>query len=199
MVEPGETTDEALMAMAAGGDPRAFAQLYTRHVGKVEAFAVRRCARPDEVADLVAAVWLEVIGSADGFDPRRGRFVPWMLGTAANLIASSARRRAREGDARRRLAGTRLLDEDDFARLEQRLQAAAAAPGIQDEIARLPVAERAVAELVLVEGMSPGDAARALGIASATARMRLARGRMKLRRRLSTNAVTPSAAEEGSL
>lgn len=92
------------------------------------AFAARGCSSSDEVPDLVAAVWLEVIVSADRFDRRRGKAVSWLLGIAANLHASEARRRARQREAARRLGGQRTLDEGDYARLERQIEAAAAGP-----------------------------------------------------------------------
>jgi hypothetical protein len=35
---------------------------------------------------LVAAVWLEVIESAHGFDPRRGYALPWIFRVAAKAL-----------------------------------------------------------------------------------------------------------------
>lgn len=195
-------TDEQLLARA-GEDPAAFEEFYRRHVGKVVGFAVRRCSRPGEVPDLVAAVWLEVIESAHLFNPARGRAVPWLFGVAANLMASEARRSRREHEAKARLAGRRILDEDDYVRLEEEIDTAGIAIDIRNAISALPEGERAVVELVVVDELTPGQAAKALGILSATARMRLARGRAKLRRSLpslavSAPATTPSLVKEAS-
>ncbi|MDP9343721.1 MAG: sigma-70 family RNA polymerase sigma factor, partial [Actinomycetota bacterium] len=129
-------------------------------------------------------IWLEVIASAGRFDPRRGRAVPWLLGVAANVTASDARRRAREREAAARLSGRRVLDEDDVARLERAIDAAAIAPEARSAIAGLPPGERAMVELVALEGLTPDEAARALGVRPAAARMRLARARRKLREEL---------------
>lgn len=181
-------SDEELLG-AAGRDPRAFEELYRRHVGKVVSFAARRCSSADEIPDLVAAVWLEVILSADRFDRRRGRAVPWLLGIAANLNASEARRRARRQEAARRLAGQRILDEDDHARLERQIEAAAVGPALREGLARLPAGERAVLELVALDGLTPAEAAETLGIRPAAARMRLARARRKLREGLADRSV----------
>ena len=182
MIGPG-MTDEQLLARA-GHDPVAFEELYKRHVSKVVGFAVRRCARADDVPDLVAAVWLEVIESAHNFNPAKGRALPWLLGIAAHLAASEARRKKREEQARRRLAGRRIVDEDDFVRLEEQMDASGVTAALRQALANLPDGERAVVELVVLDGFSPAGAAQALGIRSATARMRLARGRMKIRRSL---------------
>jgi RNA polymerase sigma factor (sigma-70 family) len=188
-VQVGCMTDEQLLAHA-GKDPAAFEEFYRRHVGKVVGFAVRRCSRPGEVPDLVAAVWLEAIESAHLFNPARGRAVPWLLGVAANLMAAEARRSRREHEAKARLAGRRVLDDDDYIRLEEEIDAAGITGDLRNAISVLPEGERAVVELVVLDDLTPGQAAKALGILSATARMRLARGRTKLRRSLSCFAVS---------
>jgi RNA polymerase sigma factor (sigma-70 family) len=176
-----DRSDEELLTRCAV-DPPAFEELYRRHAGRVVGFAVRRCARPSEVHDLVAAVWLEVIAGAERFDPKRGRAVPWILGIASNLSASEVRRRSREREALLRLGGRRVLDDDDLSRLEREIDAAAVSPQLREALSLLPGGERAVIELVALDGLTPGEAARALGIVPAAARMRLARARRKLRR-----------------
>jgi RNA polymerase sigma-70 factor (ECF subfamily) len=116
--QSAEPTDESLLTRA-GTDPQAFEVLYRRHFDKTVGFAVRRYSRPDEVHDLVAAIWLDVIKAAPRYDPRRGRALPWILGAAANLVADHRRRIAREQEAIRRLAGLRVLDDDEVARVEE--------------------------------------------------------------------------------
>ena len=48
-----DLSDEHLLLVMAE-DPDAFEQFYLRHIDKVMGFAVRRCANPDDVADLVS-------------------------------------------------------------------------------------------------------------------------------------------------
>ena len=174
-------TDEQLL-VAARSDPAAFEEFYRRRVGTVLRFAARRTSSPGEVRDLVAAVWLQVVASIDRFDESKGTAAAWVLGIAAHLCATDARRKAAEAAAVRRLAGQRILDEDDHERLERELAAAAVAKELLAAIADLPAAEREVAELTLVEGLSLVEAARALGVRAPAVRMRLARARRKLRR-----------------
>lgn len=177
MVEP----TDADLAVAAGTDTAAFEELYRRHVGSVVRFASRRARTPEEVVDLVGAVWLEVIASLDRFEPARGDVLPWILGIAANLCATERRRQQRERDVVQRLGGRRLLEDDDFARLEREIDAAAVAPRLLRALGSLPPSERAVAELVLLDGLTPSQAADALHSRPAAVRMRLTRARRKLR------------------
>jgi RNA polymerase sigma-70 factor (ECF subfamily) len=174
-------TDEELL-VAARSDPAAFEEFYRRRVGTVVRFAARRTSLPGEVVDLVAAVWLQVVASVDRFDETKGTAAAWLLGIAAHLCASEARRKAAEAAAVQRLGGQRILEDDDYERLEQEIAATAVARELLAAVADLPAAEREVAELTLVEGLSPGEAARALGVKAPAVRMRLARARRKLRR-----------------
>lgn len=174
-----DLSDEELLAHLSSTGY--FEELYLRHVGKITTFSARRCSTPDEIPDLVAAVWLEVIASVHTFDPRRGRALPWILGVAANLTASHERRRRREMEALARLGREPALGPDAVAELDAQMDAVMPARHALETLQRLPQAERVVAELVLVEGLTPREAATALHVRPATARMRLARARRKLR------------------
>jgi RNA polymerase sigma factor (sigma-70 family) len=175
-----DRSDEELLLRACD-DPTAFEALYLRHFDATVGFAVRRCARAEEVHDLVAAVWLDVIRAAPRFDPERGRALPWILGVAANLAADQRRRAAREREALRRLAGRRVLSDDDIVRLEESIDASRASLDVLAELAALPPGERAAIELIALDGFSPAKAAEALGMKPATVRMRVSRARAKLR------------------
>jgi RNA polymerase sigma factor (sigma-70 family) len=162
-------------------DPAAFEEFYRRHVDTVTLFAVRRLGLPEQAADLVADVFLEVIESADRYDPRRGEPIAWVMGIAVNLVAAERRRRGSEARALRRVSGQRLLAADDYAELEAQIDAARAARALHEAIAGLPAGERDLLALVCIDGLAPAAAARALGIRPAAGRMRLARARRKVR------------------
>jgi RNA polymerase sigma factor (sigma-70 family) len=172
-----------------GTDPAAFEEFYRRHVDAVTLFAVRRVTRPDQAADLVAEVFLEVVESAGRYDPGRGEPIAWVMGIAVNLAAAQRRRDGREARAVARISGQRLLDPDDYAELEAQIDAARTARGLHEAVARLPEGERDLLALVSVDGLTPAQAARALGIRPAAARMRLARARRKLRAALAEDAA----------
>ena len=100
-----------------------------------------------------------------------------------NAIAADARRRARELHAVRRIEGRRLVDGASLARIEERLDAEREprrAPGDR----RAAEDDRALLELVSLDGLSIADAARVLGVKPATARVRLHRSRARVTARL---------------
>jgi RNA polymerase sigma factor (sigma-70 family) len=173
-------SDEDLLSVARV-DPDAFEELYRRCVDKTVAFAVRRCGTPEQVHDLVAAAWLEVIEASPRFDSARGNAVPWILGVMSNLANDERRRQAREHDALRRLSGHRVLGENDVIRLEEAIDASRLKGPLLQELAAMPALERQAFELVVFGGVAQEQAARALGVAPTAFRMRLSRARRKLR------------------
>lgn len=173
-------SDAQLLAIL-GTDPGAFEEFYDRHVRLVTRCAVRRADRPEQVGDVVADVFLEVIEKADRYDGARGTAVGWLIGITMTMLAAQRRSDAREWSARQRVSGQRLLDSDDYAHLEAQIDASRLSPALAAAMDALPAGERQLLELVSHEGLSTAQAARALGIAPAAGRMRLARARRKVR------------------
>lgn len=172
--------DRGLLAVLSR-DPVAFEAFYRRHVDRITGFAVRRCDGPEEVADLVAGVFLAVIESAERYDPDRGEPISWLFGIAANQLRMQRRGSWRQRGVAVRVSAQRLLDPDDVVRLEERIDAERLAPEVRRAIARLPKGERAVFELVSREGLTAAQAGEALAISPAAVRVRLSRARAKLR------------------
>jgi len=141
-------------------------------------------ADPHLVADLTAEVFLAVIRSAHTYRADRGSVVGWLYGVAHNVVAAERRRRAREHLANERAAGRRELTGEDVARIEERIDAEARARELGAAMDRLSKGERAVLELVALDGLAVKDAAYALGVSQVTARVRLHRARRVLRERL---------------
>jgi RNA polymerase sigma factor (sigma-70 family) len=162
--------------------------LYRRQVGRVTAFAARRCADPQEVSDLVAATFVAVIESAQTYDPSRGPVVPWILGIEGNLWAERGRRVYREREVLTRTLGQRVLDDDEYVRLEEQIDAARVTGAVGHALARLEPEQREALLLAGYEGLTSRKAATALGISPTAFRMRLSRARRALRRALERNA-----------
>jgi RNA polymerase sigma-70 factor (ECF subfamily) len=162
-------------------DPAAFEAFYREHIEMVQRFLARRVADPHLAADLTTDVFLAAIDAAARY--RAGRGVPraWLLGIARNVVSAEYRRAGRERRAQAKVEGRRLLDTDDIARMQERIDAAARAREMYEALAELPDGERAVFELVALDELSPSEAAAALGIRPITARVRLHRARAALR------------------
>ncbi|MFI7246550.1 RNA polymerase sigma factor [Streptomyces qinglanensis] len=166
---------------AAARDPQLFEQFYRRHVEGVTRFVARRVADPHTAADLTAEIFLAVLDSAHTYRPGRGSETAWLYGIARNVVSSERRRVARDTARDQRISGRRLLDADDIARLEDKLDAESPGRRALDAMKRLPEGERAVLELIAVDQLTVSEAAASLGIRQVTARVRLHRARKALR------------------
>ena len=175
-----QPSDEELLAAIATG-PGAFPEFYRRHVARVTAMGVRRFDNPEDVADFVATVFLEVLGSADGFDPGRGPAVAWLYGVGSNVATAMYRQQWRAVQAEQRISGRALLDPDDYARVEEGIDAAARLRRTYLAMRDLPEQDRRLLELVAVDGLSTREAAHALKLTPVAARVRLSRARSRLR------------------
>lgn len=172
--------DDAADVRAIAHDPDALEVFYRAHVEAVSRFVARRVDDPHSAADLTADVFLAALKSAHTYRGGHGGGRTWLYGIARNVVADARRRATREADASRRIAGRRLLDTDDIGRLEERLAAEAAARRMYRAMLGLPEHDRMVLELVAVDGLRVHEAARALGMKTVTARVRLHRARKRL-------------------
>ncbi|HEX6678513.1 MAG TPA: RNA polymerase sigma factor [Actinomycetes bacterium] len=193
-------TDQELLARLRI-DPAAFEELYLRHVGKVVAAVARRAGDPAEVRALVAVAFARIHEAVGRYDPARSSPLPWILAVTAGVVAE---RRLPDGMVAERLpvpalaraSGGRALDAAERGRLERQVRAAAPARQRHQAMVRLPPGERAMVELVQLDGLTPIQAAEALGVWPSVARLRLARAERKLAR--SAQVHPPPAADAGA-
>ncbi len=170
-------------------DPDAFERFYREHVEAVQRFVARRVGDPYLAADLTADVFVAAIESAGSYRRNRGRPIAWLFGIARNVVADERRRTARRLRVATRFEGRDLVDEEDLAALHARIDAESAARSLYAELARVSDAERAVFELVAIDGLTVAEAARALGINPVAARVRYHRARRSLQGRLALPAL----------
>lgn len=155
----------------AGSDAERFERLWRAHYAAIHAHASRRVGeRADEVcAEVFLIAWRRL-----GEVPRDE--LPWLLTASRNVIGTTWR-----GDARRAQLRDRLEAEPAPA---GEGMPAGSDPELDTALAQLGERDRELVLLVYWEGLSPGRAARALGLAPAAARTRLWRARRRLGRAL---------------
>lgn len=178
-----------------GTDPDLFDAFYSEHLEDLQRFVARRVGDREQAADLTAEIFLAAIDSAHRYQPR-GTPKSWLYGIARVLVADDRRRRGRERAGEERLRGSALLDEEEAARIDARIDAAAQSRRLYEAMGRLPEAERAVLELVAIDELTVAEAATAVGVRPVTARVRLHRARRKLGAELETAANPPNASKE---
>lgn len=152
-----------------------FGRLYREHVREILGYALRRCKDPEDAADAVAETFLTAwrrlpeVPSGD-----EGRL--WLYGTARFVIANQ-----RRGERRR----TRLT-EHLGSELRRQLPTEPPEPstGVLQALQGLAEPDRELLMLVGWEGLTPAQAAQALGVTPLAARSRLHRARRRLRAQL---------------
>ena len=189
--------------MAGDEDQREhrFCRLYEANFRPVQAYAVNRLARPDDVADVVAEVFMIAWRRlADVPPPPHDRF--WLYGTARRVIAKRYRSASRWHNLLGRLAA------------EQRPRAQAAQPAddparerLLAAIRELKPAYREALLLVHWEQLTYAEAAEALGCSVNAVGLRVHRAKERLRTRLGADSqadrpvpavIKPNGVTDGS-
>jgi RNA polymerase sigma-70 factor (ECF subfamily) len=173
-------------------DPEIFEAFYREHVNAIQGFVARRVGDRERAADLTAEVFLAAIGAAHRYRPARGAPKAWLYGIARTVVATDRRRIGREQAREQRLRAGALLDEDDAAQIEARIEAGAKLRHLYEAMDRLSEPERAILELVALDELSLTEAAAATGVRPVTARVRLHRARRRLRAELEAASTEPT-------
>lgn len=167
-----------------GTDPDAFEDFYREHLETVRQFVAKRVVDPHLAADLTAAVFMAAIEKAGSYAPERGSPTAWLIGVARNVVADEFRSQMRQQRLHRRVAGQRVLDSNSLERLEERIDAQRETRRLYMALETLKDKDRALLEMVAVDGLSVADAAAALGLKPGAARVRLHRSRRALQTQL---------------
>ena len=189
----GEQTDRQLLQLFADRDPMAaelaFTVLVRRH-GPMIFRACRAILRdPHAAEDAFQATFLVLARSA-GRLWVRGSLGPWLLSVARRVAycarTDASRQRAHERTAVEWAAPATVdpgWDDRDAI--------------LHEELVRLPEKYRTAVVLCDLEGLTQEQAARQLGWPDGTVRSRLARGRERLRERLTRRGLAPAVVLAG--
>ena len=191
----GDLTDQQLLEQFVSGDREAaemaFKALVVRH-GPMVLRVCRMVLRDlHEAEDAFQATFL-VLARRAGSIRKRGSAASWLHGVARRVAscARSAASRRRSHERRAAEMARRSADDAGWDDLGE---------AVHEEIGRLSESCRAAIVLCDLEGLTEGQAARRLGWPIGTVRSRLARGRERLRARLTRRGLALSAAVSGSL
>lgn len=172
-METTDPTDDELLARSLLR-PQVFGTLYERHSAAVFRFLARR-AGPDAAEDLVGDVFVAALESRVRYRPHEsGSALPWLYGISLNVVRSHLRRRR----------PTAVVDADagvDWHAVDDRVDALAARDQLRRALDALTPSEREAFLLVAWEGLTPAEAAHALGVPATVVRTRLTRARRRAR------------------
>lgn len=173
----------AAVSTAPSGSALAeFEQVYRHNIDVVMAYFARRCAEPQVVADLTSETFVRAAGTFGSFDPSRGTARAWLFGIAGHVFAGHCAQTANGRAAVARLAQRRPLDTDEMEELAAKIDAERAGRELIARCSQLPELERAAVEFVDLAGLTPKEAATALGVSRVVLRKRLSRARARLRK-----------------
>ena len=177
------TIDPTLLARVAKGDHQAFSQLYDHSSTLLFTLAVRILGNPDEAAEVLQDVYLEVWRKVSRYDVGRGTPVAWLVTlTKSRAIDRLRARVARGSQATNSLeAGTAAqvtnMGLSPFeTQVDQELCIAVGAA-----VAGLPQAQQQAIELAYYEGLSYNEIAARLNQPLGTVKTRIKLGMSKLR------------------
>jgi C-terminal peptidase prc len=179
-----ETDRELLERFHCRGDQAAFATLVERHGSLVWRVCRQGLPRTQDAEDVFQATFLVLLRKA-GTVRWRTSIAGWLFQVARRLACEARCRAARR--KRHETQAVRSSVSNDSARREL-------AAILDEELDRLPDPYRAPLLLCYLEGLTSDQAARQLGWSLRTLERRLNQGRTLLRRRLSQNGISLSAA-----
>ena len=160
-----EQTDGQLIERVAGGDRRAFDELYRRYARAVLGLAVRRLGDRGRAEDATQEAFVAIWRSARTFDSDRGSGAPWLYAVARNAITDGHRRTP---SPVAELADGPGGDPDP----SEQAEASWTAWRVHRALEVLPDHERPVIELAYWRGLSQSEVAEQLGIPLGTVKTR---------------------------
>ncbi len=195
-----EPSDQDLVAGALNGDSAAFAELASRHRGRVERICQRFFSDAEQVRDLAQETFIHAYGGLKGYRAEI-TFAAWLRAIATNLCYDELRRRRRRPEelvADFTAAEANWLGLVNTATPEELVEAAQERRDARELAEKLLATLRPEDRLVLTlqngEDMSVSEIAAIVGWSEAKVKIRAFRARQALRRQ-AARLVKPRAAE----
>lgn len=164
-VERVEPTDGQLIVRVAGGDRRAFEELYARYRRAVLGLALRRIGDRGRAEDAAQDAFVAVWRSARTYDPDRGSGAPWLYTVARNAITDGLRRTPEP-------VGELADGPSGEPGPPDEAEASWTAWRVHRALEVLPEHERPVIELAYWGGLSQSEIADRLGVPLGTVKTR---------------------------
>jgi RNA polymerase sigma-70 factor (ECF subfamily) len=166
----------AAMDRYSAGDDSAFGDVYDAMAPRLYGYLLRQTRDPVRAEDLLQQTMLQIHAA-------RGRFfqgadvVPWAFAIARRLLIDSYRRRRREAKVVEE-GGPEVAPAPST---EEMLHRKRLTQSLEDEVLKLPEAQRVAFELTKREGLSLREVAEVLGTTVTAVKLRLHRAHVALR------------------
>ncbi len=159
-----------------------FERVYRSQFGPVASYFARRYDAPQLVADLTADTFVAAIQSFGDFDFAETSPRAWAIGIARRVWLRYRESDPRAEDPARRDSLQRLLDGTETKELMWWIEVERSSRELMERLSRMSRLDGEAVELVELCELTPGEAARELGISTGALRVRLIRSRTRLRR-----------------
>ncbi|MGH8963553.1 MAG: RNA polymerase sigma factor [Jatrophihabitantaceae bacterium] len=154
-------------------EPELIGTLYERHAQAILWYLARR-AGPAAAEDLLSEVFVAALAARKRVVAHdSGSALPWLYGIASNVLRRHLRRGKPHGVRWRQDVAM------DWSEVDARIDAQAQRNQLRAALGVLSPSERELLLLVAWEGLTPTEAAQALGISQGAARIRLHRARQR--------------------
>lgn len=176
-----EADDETLVTLVVAGDQRAFAEIVSRHGGRLRAVALRFAGGAAEADDIVQDAFVGFWRTAARWKPGGPPLGAYLMRIAVN--------RAIDGDRKRRVR--RFFGLEDASKIadadppvDDRMAGRTALGAVVADVKQLPARQRAAILLAADGERSNGEIAGVMGISEGAVEQLLVRARRTLRTRL---------------
>lgn len=173
-------TSETLLALIASGDQGAFAQLYDRWAGRVNALIIQVLRDASLSEEVLQEVFLEVWQRASSFDPEAGSASAWL----ATIAKRRAVDRVRSAEAARRRESHQRNIYPDFDSTIEQATAAIQSEELHHALNRVGEPHRSTLIYAYFSGMSHSEISEHLCVPLGTVKGRIRDGVAKLRAQL---------------
>jgi RNA polymerase sigma-70 factor, ECF subfamily len=179
--------DERMLVERAKADPMAFDELYRRYLPRVHAFAYRRTGVTEVAEDITSAAFERALRNLHAFTWQPGGFGPWLFRIVSNELVDHYRRAGRAASPRAAGAVARLAGEpprdpaDEVGERE-------AVDGMLAAMSHLSPRYQQALALRYLAGLTPDEAAAAMGTSKPTMAVIVFRATRALRKAMDREA-----------
>jgi len=179
---PPPTPDDAQLLQRIGRrDRQAFSRLYDRYAGLLYSTIFRVLNSPDESADVLQDVFLQIWDKAGSYDPALGRPFNWALTLARHRAIDRLRSLRRRYSFIEEITHEMEEPNPRFAVGPDEVFSQEQATRIRSAVATLPLEQRQAIEMAFLGGLTHNEIASTLNQPLGTIKARIRRGMLKLR------------------
>jgi RNA polymerase sigma-70 factor, ECF subfamily len=174
-----------LLAHVAGGDARAFSELYDMYCTTMRAIAIGILSDAAEADDVLQEVFIRIWERAGQYDSAQGSPASWLFSSMRNACLNRVRSRKRGHAVLERAARETVLTPESAGSAYDWLVTTERAGSVRRALLELPDEQRVPMELAYLKGLTYDEVARVLCQPLGSVKSRLRRGMARLKISLS--------------